>query len=99
MTFRPNAKTAEFDAAKDLGDCTFQLSSKNPLKLSEPPITLKMIKITEDFNLHRAEFKDRVVLDFENVPLPMIGDEGFVCVGFENGESWPDHSNINEPSW
>lgn len=99
MRYKPNAKTADFDPARDNGDCTFQITKKSSLQSHEPPSTLKMVKINEDFNLHRAEFKDRVVLDFENVPLPMIGDEGFVCVGFENGLEWPDHTEINNSDW
>jgi hypothetical protein len=67
--------------------------------LQEPPSSLKMMKVTQDYELDRMVYKERQILDFENDPLPMIGDEGYVCIGFNTGEPWPDHMEINEPRW
>ena len=95
MNFQPNGRTVEFDHNTDVGDCTFTVNKM----LQEPPSSLKMMKVTQDYELDRMVYKERQILDFENDPLPMIGDEGYVCIGFNTGEPWPDHMEINEPRW
>lgn len=94
-SFRPNSNCCEFDPSRDLGDCTFQINKAFP----QQPASLKQIKVSEDHNLHRAKFNDKLILDFENVPLPNIGDKDVVCIGFENGQPWPDHTEIYNSDW
>ncbi len=54
----------------------------------------------DDQRLDQSKYQDKVIIDFENVPLPNIGDKDIVCIGINtNGSQWPDHTEINDNDW
>jgi hypothetical protein len=83
-SFKINAKTAEFNEERDKGDCTFLIRRDDFWSVNESPSSLNLYQIKVDFDKHRAEYGDKIVVDFDNTKEPENGDEGVIIVGYEN---------------
>lgn len=98
-SYRVNAKTAEFDDQRDIGDCMFNVDKECWMKAPEHG-TMKYITAKDDFDLSRKELKDRITTDFDSTPLPGLKDEGIIPLGFDDPKrGWPDFKDIFNPDW
>lgn len=81
--YRVNARTAEFDDRRDGGDCVFDIKRDGFWRISEAPSQLKFVEVKNDHELSRVKYENKIINDFDSVPLPLVGEKGIVCIGFE----------------